>query len=167
MVLDNPRITPVLSDQDITKTAALAKEIWTEHYTPIIGSEQVSYMLAKFQSQEAIAQQIKDGYQYFRISNSEESGYLSVQAEDKQLFISKIYIKAAARGLGLGKSLMQLAITIANENTLTGLRLTVNKHNLHAIATYKKMGFTKKREVVFDIGNGYVMDDYEMVCLLT
>jgi ribosomal protein S18 acetylase RimI-like enzyme len=167
LAIDNPRITPVLSDQDITKTAALAKEIWTEHYTPIIGSEQVSYMLAKFQSQEAIAQQIKDGYQYFRISSLEEYGYLSIQVEDKQLFISKIYVKAAARGRGLGKRLMQLSITIAKENSLTGLRLTVNKHNLHSIAAYEKMGFTKKREVVFDIGDGYVMDDYEMVFLLT
>ena len=157
----------MLSDQDITKTAALAKEIWTEHYTPIIGSEQVSYMLAKFQSQEAIAQQIKDGYQYFRISSHEECGYLSIHVEDKQLFISKIYVKAAARGRGLGKRMMQLAITIANENSLTGMRLTVNKHNLHSIAAYEKMGFTKKREVVFDIGDGYVMDDYEMVFLLT
>jgi len=120
LAIDNPRITPVLSDQDITKTAALAKEIWTEHYTPIIGSEQVSYMLAKFQSQEAIAQQIKDGYQYFRISSLEEYGYLSIQVEDKQLFISKIYVKAAARGRGLGKRLMQLSITIAKETVSLG-----------------------------------------------
>ena len=38
--------------------------------------------------------------------------------------------------------------------------LTVNKHNDHAIAVYKKTGFKVIDEVVTDIGNGYVMDDY-------
>ena len=28
---------------------------------------------------------------------------------------------------------------------------------------YEKMGFFKNQELVMDIGNGYVMDDYEMI----
>ena len=38
--------------------------------------------------------------------------------------------------------------------------LTVNKHNNRAIAVYKKTGFEIVDEVVTDIGNDYVMDDY-------
>ena len=37
----------------------IAAEIWTEHFTPIIGSEQVEYMLNKFQSSQAITRQIE------------------------------------------------------------------------------------------------------------
>ena len=46
--------------------AALADEIWREHYTPIIGEAQVDYMLKKFQSAEQICEDIKcNDYIYF------------------------------------------------------------------------------------------------------
>ena len=53
---------------DYNTIAELANVIWHEHYTPIIGVEQVVYMLDKFQSTQAIQQQIKEeDYQYFKI----------------------------------------------------------------------------------------------------
>jgi len=39
--------------------------------------------------------------------------------------------------------------------------LQVNKKN-PAIAFYQKKGFTIKEEAVFDIGQGFVMDDFIM-----
>ena len=45
----------------IAQVAKLAKEIWNEHYLPMIGSNQVLYMLDKFQSKDAIKQQIDQG----------------------------------------------------------------------------------------------------------
>ena len=48
---------------DIQRTAETAREIWTQHFTPIIGAEQVEYMLEKFQSDRAIRNQIeREGY---------------------------------------------------------------------------------------------------------
>jgi hypothetical protein len=41
------------------------------------------------------------------------------------------------------------------------IELNVNKHN-SAVDFYLKMGFAKQREMVLDIGQGYVMDDYVM-----
>ena len=43
---------------DFKTISVLAKNIWTEHYTPIIGLDQVNYMLEKFQSEIAIQNQI-------------------------------------------------------------------------------------------------------------
>ena len=41
----------------------LANSIWREHYIVIIGTEQVEYMLNKFQSVHSISNQIKEeGY---------------------------------------------------------------------------------------------------------
>ena len=51
-------ITPVQNYYQIETVVELAKEIWTEHYVPIIGIEQVEYMLAKSQSFDAISNQI-------------------------------------------------------------------------------------------------------------
>ena len=38
----------------------------------------------------------------------------------------------------------------------------MNKHNAAAIAAYRNCGFVTREEVVVDIGNGFVMDDYVM-----
>lgn len=54
-------IQRILSQSDIAQTADLAREIWTDHFTPIIGSAQVEYMLEKFQSPDAMTRQISGG----------------------------------------------------------------------------------------------------------
>jgi ribosomal protein S18 acetylase RimI-like enzyme len=48
----------------------------------------------------------------------------------------------------------------------TALELNVNKKN-PAILFYEHLGFYREKEVVIDIGNGFVMDDYIMVLDLT
>ena len=40
--------------------------------------------------------------------------------------------------------------------------LQVNKHNESAIAVYRRNGYEVERAARFDIGNGFVMDDYIM-----
>ena len=51
----------VATTDQIEKTAQLAAEIWKEHYTEIIGGNQVDYMIDRFQSCEAITAQIDAG----------------------------------------------------------------------------------------------------------
>ena len=41
------------------------------------------------------------------------------------------------------------------------IELNVNKYN-SAVQFYEKLGFFRAKEMVLDIGNGYVMDDYVM-----
>ena len=50
----------------------------------------------------------------------------------------------------------------ARDQGMASLMLTVNKHNAGSIAVYRKAGFTVREEARFDIGNGFVMDDYVM-----
>jgi RimJ/RimL family protein N-acetyltransferase len=42
------------------------------------------------------------------------------------------------------------------------LYLQVNRHNRGAIEAYLRNGFVISREAKFDIGHGFVMDDYVM-----
>ena len=69
----------------------------------------------------------------------------------------------SARGHGLGKRAIEFAAACARQTGATRIRLTVNKHNAAAIAAYQRAGFVRTRELVADIGGGYVMDDYEFV----
>ncbi len=150
-------------DLDFKQIAVLGKIIWTEHYTPIIGSEQVTYMLAKFQSEIAIKNQVQEGTEYYIINLEDTSvGYLSFYKKDHSLFLSKLYVLGTERGKGIGKSAMLFLEEKRVGINCKSISLTVNKYNTDSIKAYEKMGFEKIDSVVMDIGNGYVMDDYVM-----
>ena len=50
----------------------------------------------------------------------------------------------------------------AKHYQLKTIRLTVNINNVNAIKAYEKLGFKNVGPLVTDIGNGFVMDDYQM-----
>jgi ribosomal protein S18 acetylase RimI-like enzyme len=152
----------VLSHLETERVAALARDIWTEHYTPLIGAPQVRYMLDKFQSAEAIYADIRErGYRYELTSSGEyDIGYSAVRFEDESLFVSKIYVRDKYRKMGVARLLLRRAL---EEHPKTRrVWLTVNKGNEAAIGAYKRMGFAIDEEIVTDIGGGFVMDDYRM-----
>jgi RimJ/RimL family protein N-acetyltransferase len=153
---------------DLPAIENLATIIWNEHYSPIIGKEQVSYMLDKFQSRETMLNQINEGYFYFKIEQANKLiGYCAIQFRDvdktKECFISKIYLSKETRGQGIGTDIFQFITDLAIKNNATLLKLTVNKYNSDSIKVYHKIGFKTSREVVFDIGGGYIMDDFELI----
>lgn len=142
----------------------LAHTIWREHYLPIIGNAQVEYMLGKFQSEKVMLEQVDEGYEYYLVwLGNEAVGYLSFKQEEESLFLSKIYLLAGQRGKGLGREMMNFVEGQGRDRNISSIRLTVNKFNKATIESYLKMGFERIRDIVIDIGNGFVMDDYEMV----
>lgn len=147
-------------NDDIINIESLADEIWTQHYEPIIGIKQVDYMLGKYQSYEAISQQMKDGYIYYiAIYDEIPCGYSSIK-QDNGIFLSKFYVKQSKRGLGLGRAMITAIENHAKENDKNRIWLTCNKYNSNTLAAYKKLGFDIIDDIVTDIGNGFVMDDY-------
>ncbi|TRO64516.1 GNAT family N-acetyltransferase [Christiangramia sabulilitoris] len=154
-------IVPVDSEDKVKITADLAKEIWSEHYTPIIGAGQVNYMLEKYQSRTAIWQQLEGGVSYYLLKTGEKhAGYFSFSIQEKSLFLSKFYVLRSERGKGIGKTALKFIEEQAMELQLPKIKLTVNKYNSNSIKAYEKMGFENVGSIVQDIGNGYVMDDY-------
>ncbi|TXE11826.1 GNAT family N-acetyltransferase [Seonamhaeicola algicola] len=152
------------TNQDFETIATLADTIWREHYIPIIGLAQVDYMLEKFQSAAAIKSQVTNHYMYYLLEyNKKPVGYISIKKEDTILFLSKIYVLSSCRGKKIGKTAMNFIEDKAKKFNLKAIRLTVNVDNENSIKAYEALGFINKRSVVADIGNGFVMDDYEMV----
>ncbi len=149
----------------IGTVAALAREIWTEHYVPIIGRRQVDYMLDEFQSIPAMKRQIGDGWEYYLVTNDGRAvGYFALVPDEaaSAAKLSKIYVRRDMRGRGFGREIIAFCQARCEELGLRRLWLTVNKHNADSIAFYKRMGFTIDGPVVQDIGRGFVMDDYKM-----
>lgn len=156
-------IEPVSDTSKIKAIEELAYEIWYEHYTPIIGKSQVKYMLEKFQSFKAMREEIQNGFLYFLCEyDNKNIGYMSVNISDGALFLSKFYVVSAEREKGYGRKMISYLETLAKEKSLNKISLTVNKHNIGSINMYKRVGFFICGTAVKDIGEGFIMDDYQM-----
>jgi len=142
---------------------ALINDIWPEHYTPIIGEAQVKYMLETYQSEAQITKEIQDGVEYYILSvNGSDAGYLALDNKKEAMYLSKLYVVNRLRNKGYGKFMNEFAEKRAAELGLTRIFLNVHKNNKNSIKAYEKMGYMKVREVIKDIGSGFIMDDYIM-----
>ncbi len=147
------------------EVAELADKIWHECFTGIISNAQIDYMVGKFQSYEAMQEQVNgQRYSYFAVSDGDDlCGYFAVKPEsDDRFFLSKLYLRSDKRGQGTASQMLGRVFEEARRLGKRSVYLTVNKHNSQAIAVYKKTGFKDIGEPVTDIGNGFVMDDYVM-----
>lgn len=157
------QLKPVQSPEEIRIAAALADEIWHQHYGALLGTEQVDYMVEKFQSEGAISKQIVEGVTYvLAVDNGEPVGFCAYHPEQERMFLSKIYLQKAMRGKGIARQFLNLVEREAAKMGLSAVYLTVNKENSGSIAAYKAMGFQTVDAVKTPIGNGYFMDDYIM-----
>lgn len=94
--------------EDIIAIAKLAKKIYQEHYIPIIGTEQVDYMLEKFQSEDSIKNQIDNKHTYLSVyKDNDLAGYSAFTKEEDRLFLSKFYLDKEYRGLGIGRKMLE------------------------------------------------------------
>jgi ribosomal protein S18 acetylase RimI-like enzyme len=160
-----PALSPI-QPADFDTIARLAREIWLAHYTTIISREQIEYMLGPRFSAENLGKYIgaNDRWMYVLNADGAPGGYLSYSLSDapREMKLEQLYLLPALHGRGIGKFMMARVEAHARELGCDTLMLTVNKANEKAIRAYKGTGFTVRAEAVFDIGNGYVMDDYVM-----
>ena len=58
----------------ISEMSKMATDIVREHFDPLIGKEQNDFMIAMFQTEQAIKEQIENGYKCF-LSEGQEDGH--------------------------------------------------------------------------------------------
>lgn len=155
-------IVKVTTKEEFVKVEILAKEIWMEHFTPIIGENQVSYMLNKFLTHEVMMHAAnEEDYAFYQMMDENDLfGFISIHPEKDMLFLSKLYIRKDQRGNGYARKSLEFIEALAKEMNLKGIWLTCNKYNDHTLAIYKRLGFEIFDEAVNDIGHNFVMDDY-------
>ena len=148
---------------DISTITTLANKIWNDYYVPIIGQNQVDYMLKLMYNANSIAEQmqIKQHNFYLIKQNNVNIGFVSVNRveEEEGWFLNKFYILQTIASKGLGTNVFKLLKQQINPTKIT---LTVNRQNYKSINFYFKNGFKIKTVADFDIGNNYVMNDFVM-----
>ena len=144
----------------IKEMSEMATAILREHYDPIIGKEQNDYMLKMFQSEEAVAEQLDHGYNYyFAKDEGQNAGFLAYYPREGALYLSKLYLYKDQRGKGFSRVMLEFLKEKAKELGLNRIELNVNRNN-PSVQVYEKLGFTVAWTEKNDIGNGFYMDDY-------
>ena len=154
------------TEQDAATIQQLAETTWWPVYEPILGADQVRYMLDAFYNTDTITGQIRTGTQIYLllIENDIPVGFAaySPRSEDPEIYkLHKLYCLPAEQGKGYGKTLIQAveqAVTSAGKKTL---QLNVNRLN-KAKNFYEKQGYSVIYEEDIAIGSGYEMNDYVM-----
>jgi ribosomal protein S18 acetylase RimI-like enzyme len=153
------------AEADIPVLRALANRIWRACYPGIISTEQIDYMLARMYAQEAIVREMADGVVWeVAMDGKTPCGFLACKAERDtgRVKLEKLYLVPELQGRGHGQQLIAQALTVAAALGGRELWLQVNKDNARAQRAYERAGFRIEGEGVFDIGGGFVMDDYLM-----
>jgi diamine N-acetyltransferase len=153
-----------LERADFETVAALARTIWLAHYTSIISKEQIEYMLEGRFTAANLARYLDapDRWMHVLRVDGNVVGYSShaLTGTPREMKLEQLYLLPALHGRGLGKLMMNRIESHARELGCDTLMLQVNKRNTTAASIYFAAGFTVREEVVIDIGNGYVMDDF-------
>ncbi len=151
------------TEEEIRVLEGLASKIWRTYWTQMLEKEHAEYMFEKFQSYNAIKEQLSQGYVYKILScENENVGYYSILDAKEYLYLSKIYMDEGFRGRGYGKKMLQDIVNTSKILNLSKIRLNVNKYNTNSIKAYENWGFKIIESVVLDVGQGFVMDDYVM-----
>ncbi len=155
----------VVSKEQLPIVRELALKIWPHTFDNILSSEQIDYMLDMMYSIDSLEKQLENN-KIFLLASAENQfvGFASYELRfdnSNKTKIHKLYVLPETQGKGVGRQLIDYITEIALKNQDSVLHLTVNKYN-KAKDFYLKNGFVITEEAVFDIGNGYVMDDYLM-----
>ncbi|SIS48453.1 L-amino acid N-acyltransferase YncA [Chryseobacterium shigense] len=159
------------TENDIPLIQDLARRSWGNAYADILSGEQMDYMLSKMYSEAEIGSHLRNAdYHYYMIqdeNNGSYEGFIGYQHhyEEQTTKLHRIYLVPESKGKGFGKQALKFLNGKVSENGDQRIILTVNKHNT-ARNFYESQGYTVYGEGVFDIGGGFVMDDYLMEFLI-
>jgi ribosomal protein S18 acetylase RimI-like enzyme len=162
-------IAPLARDE-VEALCALAREIWRQHYPPIIGAAQTEYMLAqRYDPQVVVAELARRDVWWDTLKEDGDMVAFasSVHGEAPgDLKLDKLYVRPQRQRRGYGAALIGHTCERAARHGYRAVVLAVNKHNTGAITAYGKCGFAIRESIVKEIGSGFVMDDYIMERLL-
>jgi diamine N-acetyltransferase len=163
-MIEKPSHIRIASTTDFAAIRAVVNEVWPIAYREMISQEQIRYMLEMMYSDESLQKQILEEGCTFLVYESDSSvlGFASYSAIENNFYkLQKLYVYTTSHGKGIGKALLDEVKKRVAALAGHAIELQVNKKNV-AQQFYLNQGFTIDRELVLDIGNGFVMDDFVM-----
>jgi len=154
---------PIATVNEIPLITNLAHTIWHQHYPAIISLEQINYMLNQMYSHDNLLEQMTVKGHVFHLIEQDNNaiGFVSLcRITGSDWFINKYYIDQNYASKGVGSQSFNQLVNFYQPSTF---KLTVNRQNYKSINFYFKNGFVIESVADFDIGNGFVMNDFVMI----
>ena len=153
-------ITADKSDVQVIREIALKS--WEATYTPIIGKEQVDYMLSEIYEIDSLNKQLDEGQEFILVYLDEiPTGFISYNFQSGFRYrIPKLYVDPDNHRKGFGKILLYEVFKRVKEKGGEVIELNVNRYN-KAKGFYEKYDFKVIREEDIPIGK-YWMNDFVM-----
>lgn len=141
----------------------ISRETFQETFADSNTQENMERYLRENLTHEKLGSEIAnpDSSFYFAEIDTNVQGYLKINSgnaqsekiSDRSIEIERIYVSAEHHGKGVGKMLLDHAMTIALEKNADQVWLGVWENNLRAIAFYRKNGFEGFDQHVFMLGD--------------
>ena len=153
-----------LAAEDVDAVCALARTVWQATYPALISQAQIDAMLADRYSPQRIRAQLGDSRQawWVALQGAVPAGIAHVLLEGVRCKLDKLYVHPDHQRQGIGAALLHAGADWARAHQARHLWLQVNRGNAQAIRAYEKYGYKIVQSRVFDIGDGFVMDDHVM-----
>ena len=151
--------------QDIPMLQALAEKAWRAGYANLLSEDQIEYMLQEMYSEKVISAHMRNPhYHYFFLMEGHTAaGFIGFENHYERhcTKLHRIYLLPEYKGKGIGKQGIIFLKIQTEESGDDRIILNVNKKN-SAKAMYESQGFQIIEELIVDICEGFVMDDYLM-----
>lgn len=154
------RLTPAAVDA----VSALAREIWQATYPSLISQAQIDAMLSERYAPATLRAQLDDPAHAWWVARDGEAlvGFAHAHLTPPDCKLDKLYVHPHCQRRGIGRQLFEVSRQWSRQHGAQRIWLQVNRGNAQAIAAYQRYGFRIRESRVFDIGNGFVMDDHIM-----
>lgn len=156
------RATPA----DAVALGDLARLTWRRCFAGMITSAQIEYMLAQRYETEDLASRLSSPWPAYELLllDGEPVAFAAHGPDEPGTWkLHQLYVHPEWQHRGLGGRLMDHVEQCARAAACRQLLLTVNRNNARARTAYQRRGFDIRESAQFDIGNGFIMDDFVMV----
>ncbi len=153
-----------MAPADVDAVAALARTVWQATYPALIPQAQIDAMLADRYAAARMRAQLDDPAHAWRVAWQDDTaaGFAHAYLDGDACKLDKLYVHPVQQRRGVGAALLAAIAAWARAQPVRRLRLQVNRGNTQALHAYAKYGFVIVESRVFDLGNGFVMDDHIM-----
>src|SRR5690554_6957576 len=123
------RTIRIASKEELAVVQHIATQAYHHSYIPILGQDQVDFMLRKIYNLEALSEQMDGGHIFIiGMEDGEDIGFASYNRTetDRDVFkLQKLYLLPEQQGRGLGRFLVNEVVSQARAAEAKSLRLNV------------------------------------------
>ncbi|WP_318530651.1 GNAT family N-acetyltransferase [Companilactobacillus zhongbaensis] len=144
-----------LTEADLKELQQISKQTFWDTFAEFNTPENMDTFLNEAYSTEQLLTELKsnDSQFYFLKIDGKTAAYSKENFDENGFELERIYVLKDFQKYGLGKLLLDHAISAAKLAQVQEIKLGVWEHNENAKAFYKKQGFKRQSQHVFQLGD--------------